>query len=221
MTLNVIKIGGSLTQKPEALKILCQKLDQLASKHQIIVIPGGGKFADCVRETDKHFSLTNTTTHHMAILGMNQYGLLLANLIPNSQTTDNIKEAKNTKEKIVIFLPSKFMNSNKKLPETWEITSDTIAAYIAKKLQANKLVLIKDVDGIFTNNPKKNTQSKLIEHLTTNNLLETKNKTCIDTYIPKILKTAKINCHIINGFYPDRIEAILNNQKTINTTISP
>jgi len=221
MALNVIKIGGSLSQNPETLRELCQKISLLANKHRIIIIPGGGKFADCVRETDKQFSLTETTAHHMAILGMNQYGLLLADLIPNSQTIDTLEEAKNIKKGLAIFLPSKIMTQNEELPKSWEVTSDSITVYIAKKLETNKILLIKDVDGIFTNDPKKNTNPKLFKHLTIEELTEMKNKTCIDTYLPKLLKTLKIDCHIINGHHPNRIETTLNKQKTTSTIISP
>ncbi|MCL2134763.1 MAG: hypothetical protein FWH37_04310 [Candidatus Bathyarchaeota archaeon] len=220
MTLNVIKIGGSLSQNPQSLQFLCQKLNCLADNHRIVVIPGGGKFADCVREADKQFFLSETTVHRMAILAMDQYGLLLANLIHNSQIIDNIDEAKKISE-LSVLLPSKLTFLYKELPASWEVTSDSIAAYITKKLDTTKLLLIKNVDGIFTDNPKQNSQAKLIEHLTTNELLEMKNKSCTDSYLPKILKEFKITCYIINGSYPDRIETILNKQKTISTTISP
>jgi len=225
VTINVVKIGGSLSKKPKALQILCQKLCSLSSEHQIVVIPGGGKFADIVREANKQFTLSASTTHHMAILGMEQYGLLLADLMkPNNQIIDSIEEIEKVNtELITVFLPSKFITLEKEeeLPKSWEVTSDSIAAYIAKRLEATKLLLIKDVDGVFTDDPKKNMQAKLFEHLTSEKLVEMQNKTCVDTYFPKLFKQLKINCHIINGFYPDRVEAVLNKQKTLNTTISP
>ncbi|MCL1977847.1 MAG: hypothetical protein FWG55_07100 [Candidatus Bathyarchaeota archaeon] len=221
MTLNIVKIGGSLSQNPKALKALCQKLSLLSGKHQIVVVPGGGEFADCVRDIDKRFSLSETAAHRMAILGMDQFGLLLADLTPNCQVVNSLEEAKNASVgMLVVLLPSKFMFLDEELPNSWEVTSDSIAAYIAEKLCAKKLLLIKDVDGIFEDNPKKNTHTKLLEHLTTKELSERKNKTCTDYYLPKQLETLKIDCQIVNGLYPDRIEAALNNQKTTSTIIS-
>jgi aspartokinase-like uncharacterized kinase len=225
VTINVVKIGGSLSQNPDALRVLCQKLRLLARDHRIVVVPGGGKFANCVREVDKQFSLSKMTAHHMAIFGMEQYGLLLADLMtPNSKIVNRLNEAKKAPTGvIVVFSPSKFITlvNKKKLPQSWTVTSDSIAAYIAKKLEAEKLLLIKDVDGIFTNDPKQNTQATLFEHLTTQELLNIKNTTCIDDYLPHLLKTLKMSCNLVNGFYPDRIETFLNKQKTIGTTISP
>lgn len=220
MNLNVVKIGGSLSQNPKALRALCQKLSLLSSKHKIVIIPGGGKFADCVREADKQFTLSAATAHRMAILGMTQYGLLLSELIPNSQVIDQLEEIKKNSLYAEVFLPSKTISLEKNLPNSWEVTSDSIAAYIAEQLEAEKILLIKDVDGIFTDNPKKNTHAKLLEHITIEELLEMKNKTCIDPYLPKLLRTLKINCHIINGLHPDRVEAAVNKQKTMGTVIS-
>jgi aspartokinase-like uncharacterized kinase len=184
------------------------------------VVPGGGKFAQCVREADEQFSLSETTAHHMAILGMDQYGLLLADLMPNCQIAINIREVKNAICSLIVFLPSKFMHLKEGLPNSWEVTSDSIAAYIAEKLEATKLLLIKNVDGIFTGDPKKNAQTKLLEHLTVEELAKMENNTCTDLYLPKLLTAYKINCHIVNGFYPGRIKSTLNKQKTTGTIIS-
>ena len=220
MTLNIVKVGGSLSQEPKALQVLCQKLSLIANKHRILIVPGGGKFADCVREVDKQFSLSAVTAHRMAVLGMDQYGLLLANLIPNSIVIDQIEETKNITTHLGIFLPSKFIAATIELPNSWEVTSDSIAAYIAKKLDTEKLLLLKDVNGIFTDNPKTNAHAKLFEHITIKKLSDMKNNTCVDPYLPTLLSTLKIDCHIINGLYPNRVEAALNRQKTTGTTIS-
>jgi aspartokinase-like uncharacterized kinase len=56
------------------------------------VVPGGGEFADVVRCLDERFSLTCGVSHRMAILGMDQYGLLLSDLMPNSVTVCKLEE---------------------------------------------------------------------------------------------------------------------------------
>ena len=67
----VVKVGGSLAEKPAVLKKLCRKLGDVAARHGIAVVPGGGKFADAIREIDKNYALPAETAHEMAILGMN------------------------------------------------------------------------------------------------------------------------------------------------------
>jgi aspartokinase-like uncharacterized kinase len=221
LILNVIKIGGSLAQNPKALRTLCQKLSILAKEHSIVIVPGGGQFADCVRGTYKQFMLSETSTHYMAILGMDQYGWMLADLISNSQIAENLKSVNNAGAGLVVFLPSNLMRADEELPKSWEVTSDSIAVYIAEKLGTKNVLLLKDVEGIFTEDPRINPQAKLFEHLTIKELAEMENKTCTDAYLPKLLDTLKMDCHIINGLYPNRVETALNKQKTIGTIISP
>jgi aspartokinase-like uncharacterized kinase len=50
-----LKIGGSLAEEPDKLNVLCLELSELARKHSIAVVPGGGRFADVVRELDERY----------------------------------------------------------------------------------------------------------------------------------------------------------------------
>jgi aspartokinase-like uncharacterized kinase len=220
VTLIVVKVGGSLSKKPEALRTLCQKLSLLAQTHKIVVVPGGGEFADYVREIDKRFSLSATVAHRMAILAMDQYGLLLSELTPNCKAIDSLEEAKNSElQQVTVFLPSKFMLKDDGLPNSWDVTSDSIAAYIAGQIGADKLLLVKDVDGIFTDNPKHNQNAKLLNKVTVCELAQLNGKTCVDSYLPQILGILKIECCIVNGFYPERVEAVLTGKQTVGTCI--
>jgi aspartokinase-like uncharacterized kinase len=221
MTVTVVKVGGSLSQKPQALRALCVKLGELAKKHVLVVVPGGAEFADCVRDLDKRFSLSSVTAHRMAILGMDQYGLLLSDLMPNCQVADSLEEAKNASVgRLVVFLPSRFMFEDNALENSWEVTSDSIAAHIASRLDAERVLLITDVDGIFTADPKKVQDAKLISQLTAQQLLAMNKKTSVDAYLPKLLLKSKLKCYIVNGLHPERVEAILDRQKTVCTIVA-
>ena len=59
-------------------------LGELAERHPLLVVPGGAGFADAVRDADRRFGLPATTSHRMAILGMEQFGWLLSDLIPGA-----------------------------------------------------------------------------------------------------------------------------------------
>lgn len=221
MVVIVVKVGGSLSRNPEALKALCQRLSALAARQRIVVVPGGAEFADCVRELDKRFSLSPKTTHRMAILGMDQYGLLLSDLIPNCIVADDLEKIKTAVAgRLVVFLPSKFMFIDDGLPPSWDVTSDSIAMYIAGKLGAGKVLLVKDVDGVYSDDPKRNPKARLLERVTVQELSDLNGKTCVDPYLPKLLVTLKIECQIVNGVYPERVEAALTGQKTVGTVIS-
>ena len=102
----VVKVGGSLALYPEKLRALCTKLSEVSQKHKLIIVPGGGEFADVVRSLDKRFSLSCGASHKMAILGMDQYGLLLSDLMPNSVVVSKLEEIKYSFEnrKVTHFL---------------------------------------------------------------------------------------------------------------------
>jgi len=217
----VVKVGGSLADDPASLASLCQELSVLAKAHGILIVPGGGEFADTVREFDKTYSLSNMVAHKMAILAMDQYGFFLSDITPNSYVSHSLEEISNSaKGTLPIFLPSKLMFREDPLEHSWDVTSDTIAAYIAGLLHAEKLILVTDVDGIFSEDPKKNVDAKLIEELSAKKLLGWNKRTSVDKTLPKILLKANLDCYVVNGGYPERIKMILENKKTVCTHVT-
>ena len=218
----VIKVGGSLAENPELLIHLCAKLSGLAKSYELIVVPGGGRFADVVRDSDKRFNLSSGISHRMAILGMDQFGLLLAQITPNSCATYLLDDAKQLSETEVVpvFLPSRLMFKENPLENSWEVTSDSISAYVASRLQAAKVLLVTDVDGIFTEAPKKNEDATLITHVSAEELLKLNARTSVDRFLPKLLLEAPIDCYVVSGKHPERIEAILAGQQATCTLIA-
>lgn len=217
----VLKVGGSLAEEPASLVSLCRMLSVLAKAYRIAVVPGGGEFADTVRRNDKKYGLSNSVAHKMAILSMDQYGLLLSDFAPDSYASYDIDEIGNaTKRMLTIFLPSKHMFQKDPLENSWDVTSDTIAAYIASVLHAKKLILVTDVDGIFSEDPKQNRDATFIEELTAKKLLGWNMRTSVDKTLPKMLLQKKIDCYVVNGRHPERILQILENRKTVCTHIT-
>lgn len=218
----VIKIGGSLAEDPEWLRVLCTKLSEFAKKYEIVVVPGGGRFADVVRDFDQRFTLSSGISHRMAILGMDQFGLLLCQIIPNSCATYLLNDAKQLSEirVVPIFLASRLMFREDPLENSWDVTSDSIAAYVAGRLHVAKVVLVTDVDGIFTKDPKKYSGATLIEQLSAEELLKLNKRTSVDSYLPKLLLELQVDCYVVNGKHPERIEAILAGQQVTCTLIA-
>jgi aspartokinase-like uncharacterized kinase len=217
-----MKVGGSLAEDSERLIDLCTKLSGLAKNYELAVVPGGGRFADVIRDSDERFSLSSGISHRMAILGMDQFGLLLSQIIPNSCATfllDDVEQLSETGV-VPVFLPSRLMFTEDPLENSWDVTSDSIATYIASRLQAAKVVLVTDVDGVFTSDPKKYSDAKLIERLSAEELLKLNQRTSVDRYLPKLLLDAEIDCYVVNGKYPERIKAILAGQRTTCTLVS-
>ena len=221
MNVAVVKVGGSLAAFPEKLKTLCVKLSEFSKNHSIIVMPGGGEFADVTRSLDEKFSLSCSVSHRMAILGMDQYGLLLSDLTPQSVTVTKLSKTKRVLGSCLlpIFLPSALFFKEDQLENSWDVTSDSIATYIAGRLQASKVILVTDVDGVHTDNPKTTPEAKLIKSLSPSQLMIMNKRTNVDNALPKLLLKTSIDCFVVNGLFPERIEAILNGRKTICTII--
>jgi len=106
------------------------------------------------------------------------------------------------------------------LENSWDVTSDSIAAYVAGRVNAGKVVLVTDVDGVFTSDPKKFSDAKLIEKLSAKELSKLNQRTSVDRYLPNLLLKARIDCYVVNGKYPERVEAVLAGQQTTCTLVS-
>jgi aspartokinase-like uncharacterized kinase len=217
----VVKVGGSLSEEPELLISLCAKLSVLAKNYGLVVVPGGGRFADVVRDSDERFNLSSSVSHRMAILGMDQFGMLLAQITPNSCATYSLEDARqfSETEAVPIFLPSRLLFREDPLKNSWDVTSDSIAAYVAGRLQAAKLVLVTDVDGIFTEDPARE-EAFLIEGLSPEELLKLEKRTSVDRFLAKLLLEAPVDCYVVNGRHPERVEAVLAGQQVTCTLIS-
>jgi 5-(aminomethyl)-3-furanmethanol phosphate kinase len=220
LEITVIKIGGSLAANPDKLRALCVKLSILSEDFGLVAVPGGGEFADAIRDADKRFALSPWASHRMAILGMDAYGFLLADITPISILADSAEKAKMgvAAKKRVIFLPSRLMLAEDPLENSWDVTSDSIAAYVAEKLHAKKILLLTDVDGVFSSDIKTHVDAKLISKISPE-LLAQEKRTSVDCYLAKLLLKSKIQCFVVNGNFPDRVEAVLKGQETVCTQI--
>lgn len=138
------KLGGSLAGSHELTAWLAA-LDRFGGP--LILVPGGGAFADTVRAVQAKMRCDDAAAHRMALLAMEQFGVALASLWPRLAcvaTPAAIRHALRRNE-VACWMPT-LMVLDSDLPKSWEVTSDTLSAWVAKKLGAKKLLLIKSVD---------------------------------------------------------------------------
>jgi hypothetical protein len=212
----VIKIGGSLLHKARAIM---QTLKNYAQENGlcIIIVPGGGPFAEVIRNIP--VKISEEAAHWMAILSMHQYGLYLANgdgEIPLVEHAAEIDDAM----PLTILQPYKMVKEDEKddcMPHTWDVTSDTIAAFIAHNLGENTFIKLTDVDGIMDE------EGQVIKKIHPKDMLIPKNsfsagflynKTCVDNYLPLFLMHHELECIIVNGNYPERIKRVIEGKET-------
>lgn len=145
----VIKIGGSLAGIDGALRGVGAAIATAAEREPLVVIPGGGPFADQVRSFGTRHPLSPTASHWMAILGMDQYAFALAEQVPRGGVVDDQLGIQRLwrEGRVPVLAPSRWLRAADELPHRWEVTSDSLAAYLAMLLGANRLVLIKATAG--------------------------------------------------------------------------
>lgn len=202
----IIKIGGSL-QGSSYLGKVCEVLDSVSKDHRLVIVPGGGRFADLVRESQEEHGLSDEVAHQMAIKGMEMYGLALGELCSEFSTTQDLEVAK---EGRIIFMPLEAVEQSDDLEASWRVTSDSIAAWLCQKLGFDNLILVKRVNGI--------QDDSLLSQISVEEL-ESLDQDVVDSKFSKILKKSEIRCWIVNGEYPHRIEKILQNKTVKGTKI--
>jgi aspartokinase-like uncharacterized kinase len=106
------------------------------------------------------------------------------------------------------------------LENSWDVTSDSITLYIAHKLQAEKVLFVTDVDGIYSADPKSTGSATLLKEVSSEALSTRKTRTSVDSTLPKLLKKWPIPCYVVNGKYPERIELLLEGKTAVSTLIS-
>lgn len=211
-----IKVGGSLSVGG-GLEGLMETLGRLGRHLKLLIVPGGGAFADVVRDHHRRYPLKEATAHRMAILAMDQYGYLLSDLSKRGRPAWSVREVKAILRwgGLPIFLPSRLLLRSDPFKPSWDVTSDAIAAYLAGLVQAKVLILLKDVDGIFERDPRSDPQAALLSQV---QRVELKRYGCIDRAFPKALGGGR-SCWIINGRFPERLEELLQKGRTKGTVI--
>lgn len=219
----IIKIGGSILQKQESIELF-KVLNDLKKQFSFVILPGGGAFANLVREYYRTYQLSEDKAHWMAILCENILGFLILEKLEAGVPVFELSEipAVIKTARIPVFLPFQHLFTRDPLPHSWEVTSDSIAAYLAERLKAQKLILVKDVDGIYTRDTKTYPEKEIqfLETLSVKSeLLSNLSTSCIDKYLPHLLQQYHRSCYIVNGLHPERVEKILRGEKAIYTLL--
>jgi (4-(4-[2-(gamma-L-glutamylamino)ethyl]phenoxymethyl)furan-2-yl)methanamine synthase len=141
----VVKIGGGALANLGDFDAALAAIGAAGRGRRLLVVPGGGPFADAVRDVDRRLQLSDTAAHWMAVLAMDQSAHLVAARLAGSQVVVDAPEidAALAAGVMPVLAPSRWMRDRDALPHSWDVTSDSIAAWVAGQLGARRLVLIK------------------------------------------------------------------------------
>jgi 5-(aminomethyl)-3-furanmethanol phosphate kinase len=209
----VVKVGGSLA-RGESLEELGARVAELGRRHRLLVVPGGGVFADAVREQDARFGLRPSTAHWMAVLAMEQYAHLLCELIPGGGLVRTLAEAEACAARGVaaVLLPWELLRHSEALPHSWAVTSDSIAAWIAREAAAPLLVLLKDRHGMACLETVAAAAAPSPRVTVTASELAAAE--VVDGYFERVLEGTRFELWIVNGERPERLVELLESGST-------
>ena len=140
--LTVVKLGGSHALSP----LLGRWLGAIGrAAGQVVVVPGGGPFADAVRDAQPVMGFDDDAAHDMALMAMAQYGRALTALADGfvyADTLDAVRDAM-ARGDVPVWSPWPMLRAHPDIPRSWDVTSDSLAVWLARVLDARRVVLIK------------------------------------------------------------------------------
>ena len=143
----IVKLGGSLAFS----EVLIDWLRALAScAGHVVIVPGGGPFADAVRVTQHRMGFDDRTAHHIALLAMEQYGRALISFSDLLSPADSLEaiEQHLSAERVPVWMPARMVLEAADIAASWTVTSDSLAAWLSGLIGADRLILVKHVDSL-------------------------------------------------------------------------
>ena len=145
----VVKLGGSLIDWPGWPARLLAYLATRPGYHVVLIV-GGGRFTDVLRNIDRIHALGEERSHALALRVLDTTAQLAAALLPGARVVTRLSDlacARNL-DRLDVFAPRLFLvqedrESSDPLPHTWATTTDSIAARAAVRLGAAELILLK------------------------------------------------------------------------------
>lgn len=142
----VVKLGGSTAYCPE----MSGWIEALAaSSIPLVLVPGGGPFAGAVRAAQPKMGYSDRAAHFMAILAMEQMAFVMLEAGSRLAPARTVEDMETLLEqgRIPLWLPSQMCLAAPEIPQSWEMTSDSLAAWLAGEIGAETLLLIKQTNA--------------------------------------------------------------------------
>jgi aspartokinase-like uncharacterized kinase len=117
-----------------------------SARRPVVVVPGGGAFADTVRAEQQRLGFSDEAAHYMAILAMHQTGTLLVDMQPERLTaaaTEAELRGALGRGDIPVWMALSMAIGAPDLPRDWSVTSDGLAAWLARELRIAEVWLVK------------------------------------------------------------------------------
>jgi 5-(aminomethyl)-3-furanmethanol phosphate kinase len=206
----VVKVGGSLLESG-GLPSLLTTLGELARTHRLVVVPGGGPFADAARRACSLHDPGASAAHWMAILAMDQHAHFLAGLLPAARLATGRDEIAGVLGEglLPVLSPFRWLYADDPLPHGWHVTSDSIAAWVAARLCARRLVLLKSLPGV------RGASGDVVAEVPTRSPALAG---IVDEFFPQAVEPG-LECWVVSGREPERLRELLRDGRTRGTRL--
>jgi 5-(aminomethyl)-3-furanmethanol phosphate kinase len=143
----VVKLGGSFAFS-EHLRHWIEALATCAG--QVVIVPGGGPFADAVRLAQTRMGFDDRAAHQLAVLAMEQYGRALASFNSALSPADSVSAIREYLDarRVPVWMPSAMVLSATDIAQSWDVTSDSLAAWLAARIGAGRVFLVKHTKAL-------------------------------------------------------------------------
>lgn len=141
----VVKLGGSL-QSSSSLRDWTELIGREGGG-KIVLVPGGGRFADAVRTVQRELRFDDRTAHVLALLAMEQFGAVLASFAPELVPTQSKPEIQDVlaRGRVPVWMPHALVSLSADIVSDWSFTSDSLSLWLARLLEAETLLLVKSI----------------------------------------------------------------------------
>ncbi|GJE60058.1 hypothetical protein MPOCJGCO_2168 [Methylobacterium trifolii] len=171
----MIKLGGSLLAEPGRLRGWLAAIAD-GAHGPCLVVPGGGPFADAVREAQAALGFADSLAHRLALDAMGHMAEAFCGIEPRLYRSAGLSSPlrgraeggcgaggvlavpseppppltpprKGEGKAIPVWDPAALREGRPDIPETWDVTSDSLALWLARETGAARCVLVKSADA--------------------------------------------------------------------------
>lgn len=141
----VLKLGGSLLGGGHLQAWRHWLARQASGPASLLVVPGGGPWADSVRALQPLCGASDLTAHRQALLAMQQYAWLLLEGLPGARGWRPGHPVSPPPAGLWVWLPEADHPGWLDCPRDWRTSSDALALDLAAGLGAEGLACVKSV----------------------------------------------------------------------------
>jgi aspartokinase-like uncharacterized kinase len=182
----VVKIGGGLlrTEGLHGLQRACAEATEMATRRPVLVVPGGGPFADAVRAFDAQVGLADHVAHALALRAMDQLGVLLRPLLAGGELLSGLIAPR----ALALLQAAPAFADRPEVPESWDVTSDSLAVLAAAAIAAEEVVLLKPVAGVLPRWPSDDPPLPVLTAAELRALHARGRGRAVDAYLPEAVR---------------------------------